>query len=82
MILIQPGNKTCDAECRHTNNLKTAVRVHLSYITSAEPPLSVLIHIEVVIITALTPVVAHGYIRTSDEDLTTWMRLVMLCIAT
>ncbi len=41
-----------EAESKHTDNLKTAVGVHLSYIPSAEPLLAVLIHKEVLIITA------------------------------
>lgn len=56
--------------------------MHLSNITSAEPSLPVLIHVEVVIVGATVPVVAHGHIGTTDEDLTTWMRLVMLGVAT
>lgn len=81
MILTKTRKKS-EAESKHTDNLKTAVGVHLSYITSAEPLLAVLIHKEVLVITAFTPVVAHGHVRTSDEDLTTRMRLVMLRIAT
>lgn len=56
--------------------------MHLSNIASAEPSLPVLIHVEVLIVGAIVPVVAHGHIGTTDEDLPTWMRLIMLRVTT
>lgn len=65
----------------HTNDLQTAIRVDLSHVSSAEPSLTGFIY-EVVLIAVFIVVVTHGYIGPTNQDLPSWVWLVIGRIAT
>lgn len=65
-----------------TNDLEAAVFVKLSNVSGAEPPLLVLIYKVVLLAFCLPVVVTHGHVGSSDENLSSWMRLVSASITT
>lgn len=64
-----------------THYLQAAVRVDLPHVAGAEPPLTVLIHEEVLAV-AFGPVVAHGDVGPADQHLPSRVRLVFTRVAT
>lgn len=67
--------------CWHlTNDLEAAVRVELSDIPGAEPPLASLVHEKVLADCVLAFVIAHRYIGAADEDFSPRVGLVCAVI--
>ena len=64
-----------------THNLEAAVGVNLSHVPRAEPPLTALVHEEVLIV-ALTPVVTHGDVGPTDQHLPPGVWFVLFGVAT
>lgn len=65
----------------HTHYLQTAIRMNLSYISGAEPPLTLFV-LEKVIIVAFVPEVTRGDVGSANEDLPSWVWCILCCVTT
>lgn len=79
-----PSNDGCvrqdDDGWTHTHDLQTAVRMNLSNVSGAEPPLTRFVH-KVFVAHVLLLVVAHGDIGAADQNFSSWVWLVFPCVA-
>lgn len=65
-----------------TNYLEASVFVKLSDVSCAEPPLAVFIYKEIFSGFCLVLVVSHGYAGSTNQNLSSWMRLVGATVTT
>lgn len=66
-----------------THNLQATVWMNFPDISGTKPPLPRLVYPEVVIFSlTLTPIVSHGNIRSTNQNLSTWVGLVLTGVST
>lgn len=74
---------TC-AACRllSTDDLKAPVRVELSDVSCIEPALAILVDKKILFRLGLIFVVTHRYVRSTDQNLPSWVGLVCTEVTT
>lgn len=66
-----------------THNLQTTVWMNFPDISGTKPALPRLVQPEVVIFSLpLTPIVSHGNIRSTKQNLPSWVRLILTGVST
>lgn len=65
-----------------TDNLQTTVSMKLSDVSRAEPPLAFLIHKEICTVLLLLLIITHGYVRSTNQNLSSWTGFICAPVTT
>lgn len=79
-----PNNTSTCAGCRllSTDDLKAPVRVELSDVSRTEPALAILVDKKILFRCGFVFVVTHRYVRSTDQNLPSWVGLVCTEVTT